>query len=179
MKDKIVIGICGMVRSGSTYQFNTIRKTLELNGYKVTFSMGTDTNEKLKEQTDIHLIKIHHYDYKIKNSCDFIFTTERDFEQARKSLELLHNKKYNNLNEDRLHLLMWKKFTNLHQYYNDFRTNKFNVVKEIVLKLEELLQLKNKVSIEEIIKEVDAIKPTEKQFDEETYLHNNHIKNKF
>lgn len=178
-KQPIIIGICGMVRSGSTYQFNVVRKTLELNGYKVTFSKDDDADEKLKLPTDIHLIKVHHYNQKIKNTCDFIFTTERDFEQARKSLELLHNKTYDNLDEYRLHLLMWKKFTNLHQYYNDFRTNKFNVVKEIVLKLEELLQLKNKVSIEEIIKEVDAIKPTEKWFDENTYLHNNHIKNKF
>ena len=115
MKDKIVIGICGVVRSGSTYQFNTIRKTLELNGYKVTFSKDDDTDEKLKLPTDIHLIKVHHYNQKIKNSCDFIFTTERDFEQARKSLELLHNNTYDNLDEYRLHLLMWKKFTNLHQ----------------------------------------------------------------
>jgi len=57
MKDKIVIGICGMVRSGSTYQFNVVRKTLELNGYKVTFSKDDDTDEKLKLPTDIHSIK--------------------------------------------------------------------------------------------------------------------------
>lgn len=178
-KQFIIIGICGMVRSGSTYQFNTIRKTLELNGYKVTFSMGTDTNEKLKEQTDIHLNKIHHYDYKIKNICDFIFTTERDFEQAKISLELLHNKHYDNLDKDKLYLKMWKKYSVLHQYYNDFRNDKYNAVKEIVSKLEELLNFVNSVNIEEIIEEVDSIKPTEKQFDEEIYLHNNHIKNKF
>lgn len=174
-----IIGICGMVRSGSTYQFNAIRKVLELNGYKVTISRGIDTEEMLKLPADIHLIKVHHYDYKIKNICDFIFTTERNFEDARKSLELLHNQTYDNLDTDKFHLKMWKKFTNLHQHYGDFRFNKYYAVKEIVNKLEELLKFENKISIEEIIKEVDSIKPTEKQFDEETYLHNNHINERF
>ena len=79
-KDFQIIGICGICRSGTTWQRNAIKTILELNGLRV--AVGNTCNEYQDKITDfigvdcdVLIFKTHKYSGYERNNMDVIFTS--------------------------------------------------------------------------------------------------------
>lgn len=186
MKDKIVIGICGMYRSGSTWQYNCIKTILELNGYSVQKgNSGHLINDKIEDlkdcDKDFLLFKTHPYKEEDKKLMNLIFTSDRNLDEVRKSFEsLMVNEiphSIETIKEFYMDFLKWDKYSNYTMNYESLKNDKRKTVIDIIGTLERgNIRFKNRIDVDIILKELDKIiPPTDKYFDYNTYLFKNHI----
>ena len=84
----LLVVSCGLMRSGSTWQFNALRLLLRHLGIAVQFGAG-NAREKLSKGTNL-LMKIHNYNQWLSDRADYIFTCHRDLRDACASLTRFH-----------------------------------------------------------------------------------------
>jgi hypothetical protein len=181
--------ICaGVRRSGSTWLYNVILSAIENDCKNLKFQF-IKSNDKFQWSNEGHeVIKIHHFDEKICNSADLIFTTKRNWLDIaasavrretlvvdnflRLEFKKNHEKDIKNfiLNEIK-NYKNWKKFSCMEVCYKSIIKNELNTIKDIC----EKLKVKNKSEFE-IKNKLDNIKPPEnKLYDKDTQLWQNHI----
>ena len=81
----MIIGICGIKRSGSTCQFNMVRLILEHAGLRYK-TWGTEFSAGRMKKGN-HIVKIHKPHRWLYDNADHIFTTDRSDEEIWKSLQ--------------------------------------------------------------------------------------------
>ena len=77
----MIVGVCGIKRSGSTAQYNMVRLILE------TIGDINTTGDTFTFVEGINLYKTHVFNKEVYNKSDYIFTTDRDRVEIMQSLE--------------------------------------------------------------------------------------------
>lgn len=88
-KDPTVIAVSGMKRSGTTTQFNIIRCALTVAGYDVwAGGPAPDALGAIDEgDHDVYVVKEHRWRYELAKECHYVFTSDRDREEVKRSME--------------------------------------------------------------------------------------------
>lgn len=88
-KDPTVIAVSGMKRSGTTTQFNIVRCALRVAGYSVwAGGPAPSALEAIDEaEHDVYVVKEHRWFQKLAKECHYVFTSDRDREEVKRSME--------------------------------------------------------------------------------------------
>ena len=174
MKNGIkIIVVGGLYRSGSVWQYNVIRTILELAGHSCGFSGINPDWSKIK--TDYHILKLHKFYPQYYEIADYVFSSIRNIEHARRSRERFSGRK---INRRRLIITVnwcyqWMRRADYIMFFDDI----FNYKPKIVESIKAVLGFPE-VSTHEVIKKVDAIRPPKQGQDPVTMLYANHITSK-
>ena len=174
MKNGIkIIVVGGLYRSGSVWQYNVIRTILELAGYSCGFSGINPDWSKIK--TDYHILKLHKFYPQYYEIADYVFSSIRNIEHARRSRERFSGRK---INRRRLIITVnwcyqWMRRADYIMFFDDIFDNKAKIVNAI----KSILGF-SEVYTAEVIKKVNAIRPPKTGQDPVTMLFANHITSK-
>ena len=157
----MIVGVCGIKRSGSTAQYNMVRLILE------TIGDINTTGDTFTFVEGINLYKTHVFNKTVYNKSDYIFTTDRDRVEIMQSLERFNTGTIKPMAIMVMHLEKWKQ-KSLHQEYNDIKNNPRKCIEEISE------HLGVKVDVDTILEKFVAIKPSN-EYDPKTMLFPNHI----
>ena len=180
-KDFQIIGICGIYRSGTTWQRNAVKTILELNGYKVILAnTGHLYNDKITDfigaKCDALIYKTHSYSNYERANMDIIFTSNRELSEVQNSWQRIADRQ---ITMDEVHkankdYVKWAVHSDMDINFIDIQENK----KGVLLKMIEIIEthgFRNKIDIELILQHIEKIKPPATGFDKETGLFYNHI----
>ncbi len=176
-----IIGICGIYRSGTTWQRNAVKTILELNGYKVILAnTGHIYNDKITDfigaKCDALIFKTHNYSNYERANMDIIFTSNRELSEVQNSWQRIADRQ---ITMDEVHkaykdYVKWAVHSDMDINFIDIQENK----KGILLKMIEIIEthgFTNKIDIELILQHIEKIKPLATGFDKESGLFFNHI----
>ena len=158
----MLIGICGIKRSGSTAQFNMVRLILETIG-----EVEVTGRIKAVNYNKNTIVKLHTYDAELYTKADYIFTTDRDRTEILESLERFNTGEVKPMSRMERDLNKYKE-RSLHQEFTDIVNNPKKCVEEIAN------HLGIDVDVDDIFTKFKAIKP-EKEYNPKTMLFPNHI----
>lgn len=189
MSKVIVIG--GIPRSGSTIMFNMVKEILKQMGQTVYQSQGPTElmyNPKPEEDEAFHIVHCHEFKKEIEMKADIVFTSRRN------PFEILPSWKacFPDDPADTERLIKWQydliKWTTSpkHAYCMDFNHEDhkvglyhYNTLKSIILPLkfayptlEEASKKLNSLNLITALQKI--VPPTDKDYDEETFLFKNH-----
>lgn len=157
----MIVGVCGIKRSGSTAQYNMVRLILE------TLGPINTTGDSFNFVEGINLYKTHVFNKTVYNKSDYIFTTDRDRVEIMQSLERFNTGTIKPMSVMVMHLNKWKQ-KSLHQDYKDIVNNPRKCIEEITE------HLGVQVDIDDIYNKFKSIKP-ESEYNPKTMLFPNHI----
>lgn len=157
----MIVGVCGIKRSGSTAQYNMVRLILETQGEVNT------TGDSFLFVEGVNLYKTHVFNRSVFDKSDYIFTTDRDRVEILKSLERFHTGDIKPMSRMVRDLEQWQR-KSFHQDFEDIVNNPKMCIKEIAN------HLGIKVDVNDIFTKFKAIKP-EKEYNPKTMLFPNHI----
>ena len=180
-KDFQIIGICGIYRSGTTWQINAIKTILELNGLRVAVgNTGNEYQDKITDfigvDCDVLIYKTHKYSGYERNNMDVIFTSNRDLNEVQKSWQRIADRKItmSEVTKANKDYVKWAVHSDMDINFIDIQENK----KGILLKMIEIIEthgFTNKIDIELILQHIEKIKPPATGFGKESGLFYNHI----
>ena len=174
-----IIGICGIYRSGSTWQFNVVKRILHVMGYTTSQCNNPWLENAYESDKDYHIIKTHHHFPELEEKAWKIFTSNRKQDEIIKSWERI--KELNptfiqelNIDECQAELAKWDLVSNHKTWFGALATEggKITEIRNIAHALDIILELGD---AKEIYTFVEGIKTPESGFDEETLLFYNHI----
>lgn len=118
----LVIGICGMYRSGSTYQYNAVRLLLERAGHMVNGG-GVEVFNSANRY-DVLIVKEHKFRQIVHDRAHIIFTSDRKKEDVIASMERFRGyditeEKYADWS---VHLDLYKAHSSYHMEYDEILT---------------------------------------------------------
>jgi hypothetical protein len=157
----MIIGVCGIKRSGSTAQYNMVRLILETQGEVNT----TDDTFNFKE--GVNLYKTHVFNRAIFTRSNYIFTTSRPEKDIEASLKRFNVGEVKTMSRMKRDLNQWRR-KSLHQEFTDIVNNPKMCIKQIAN------HLRIDVDVEDIFSKFKAIKP-EEEYNPKTMLFPNHI----
>lgn len=172
----------GMYRSGTTYQFNVVRVIMELSyGKENVYSCWCDDYKKSGKQ--IEIVKAHKARRDVLRDADVIVSTNRSEEGIKASMkrraEFLKDNpdprfsaeaNLSKFKEFMEHGKWWMERANFIQDFDRIKNDTRNLIADYLV----LFNVSN-VTVDEVIKELEAIKPPEKDYDPVTLLHVGHI----
>ena len=180
-KDFQIIGICGIYRSGTTWQINAIKTILELNGLRVAVgNTGNEYQDKITDfigvDCDVLIYKTHKYSGYERNNMDVIFTSNRDLNEVQKSWQRIADRKItmSEVTKANKDYVKWAVHSDMDINFIDIQENK----KGILLKMIEIIEthgFTNKIDIELILQHIEKIKPPATGFGKESGLFLSHI----
>lgn len=170
-----------MYRSASTWQYNLVRIALK----KAFNDVGNYFIDEYKGQKhEAIVIKAHKYNANLAKKADYIVTAIRPTEEIRESMERVKAIKQANPSSvfsraaqplKIMRFLKWYYAWNVNavytQQYADVLNDPLSVVEETLLNIG-LLHL---VKPEEVLEELNKLKPPKEGVDKETFLIANHI----
>jgi hypothetical protein len=159
----MLIGICGIKRSGSTAQFNMFRLILETKYNDINL---TGDVRQIDYKTN-NIVKLHVYSAELYSKSDFLFTTDRDRVEIMESLERFNTGEIKPMSRMVRDLELYKR-KSLHQEFTDIVNNPKMCIKQIAN------HLGIDVDVEDIFSKFKAIKP-EEEYNPKTMLFPNHI----
>ncbi|MDD8059335.1 sulfotransferase domain-containing protein [Shewanella metallivivens] len=175
-KDKRLILIATMPRSGSTWLFNCVReihKSKKLDFYSCWIDDYSPSNP-----SKIHIVKVHSPEHRLSSQADVIISTRRDIRNVLVSLMRMgwiENEETTVLKEaarlvDSVHPF-WKNKSNFEIEYTRILNEPNNLVDEVcsVLEIES-----DKATVDDVLHFLAETKAPTK-YDKETQLHPNHI----
>ena len=173
-KDFQIIGICGIYRSGTTWQINAIKTILELNGLRVAVgNTGNEYQDKITDfigvDCDVLIYKTHKYSGYERNNMDVIFTSNRDLNEVQKSWQRIADREItmSEVTKANKDYVKWAVHSDMDINFIDIQENK----KGILLKMIEIIEthgFTNKIDIELILQHIEKIKPPATGFDKES-----------
>ena len=180
-KDFQIIGICGIYRSGTTWQINAIKTILELNGLRVAVgNTGNEYQDKITDfigvDCDVLIFKTHKYSGYERNNMDVIFTSNRDLNEVQKSWQRIADREItmSEVTKANKDYVKWAVHSDMDINFIDIQENK----KGILLKMIEIIEthgFTNKIDIELILQHIEKIKPPATGFGKESGLFFSHI----
>ncbi len=84
-----IIAISGIMRSGSTWEFNIIKGLLKSKGYTVSQASNPLIEDIFKSDSDFHIIKLADWNEELAKSAWKIFTSIRDINDVKSSYSRL------------------------------------------------------------------------------------------
>lgn len=178
-----IIGVCGIYRSGSTFQRNLIKTILKLNDLKVLvgdngFLQRQKIDDFNNKDIDVLIYKTHEYNKSDREKMNIIFTSYRNLDEIQPSWQRISNREITNNEVQHAYknYLNWEQVSDYDMSFYDIKENKEKIVSDVIKTLEnKLSNFKNKIPIEIIIAEMELIKPPKSGFDYNTGLFHNHI----
>ena len=180
-KDFQIIGICGIYRSGTTWQINAIKTILELNGLRVAVgNTGNEYQDKITDfigvDCDVLIFKTHKYSGYERNNMDIIFTSNRELSEVQKSWQRIADREItmSEVTKANKDYVKWAVHSDMDINFIDIQENK----KGILLKMIEIIEthgFTNKIDIELILQHIEKIKPPATGFGKESGLFFSHI----
>ena len=157
--------IVGMKRSGSCVLFNITRLICEKLG---TVTVSGRHNYKPND-SDFEILKFHEYDLDWHMKSDLILTSHRDHEDVYNSL-LRTGQDPDHITWVIEHFLKWNMYSDYCASYMEITKRSMKVIKRVA----KLLNYDG--NLNEILTELQAIKPPERGQDKLTMLYSNHRK---
>ena len=182
-KDFQIIGICGICRSGTTWQRNAIKTILELNGLRVAVgNTGNEYQDKITDfigvDCDVLIFKTHKYSGYERNNMDVIFTSNRDLNEVQKSWQRIADREItmSEVTKANKDYIKWSINSDIDLSFNEIQENKINALEKIINVLNlKLKNFENIIDIDVLIDKIEAIKPPATGFGKESGLFFNHI----
>ena len=135
----------------------------------------SDRYSKRKINRDYLVIKRHPFDKWHAHLANYVFTSSRDVEEIRASLERLTGKKVrdNEMSMMQRSLSNWLQYTDFHMPYEMLLSDKAHVIERIA----DVFGFEwNDEDISQVLRKVNSIMPpTDKRFDPVTMYFDNHI----
>ena len=160
-KDFQIIGICGIYRSGTTWQRNAVKTILELNGYKVILAnTGHPYNDKITDfigaKCDALIFKTHNYSNYERANMDIIFTSNRELSEVQKSWQRIADREItmSEVTKANKDYIKWAVHSDMDINFIDIQENK----KGVLLKMIEIIETHgfiNKIDIELILQHIE------------------------
>ncbi|GMQ47891.1 sulfotransferase domain-containing protein [Vibrio sp. 10N] len=178
LKDKKIVLIATMPRSGSTWLFNCVReiyKNQEVDLYSEWIEDYVPSNNSF-----LHIIKVHDPEYRLSSQADVIISTRRDIRNALVSLirmGWIANEEKQIMSEARRLINcvhpFWKERSKFEIEYSRILAEPGILIRQVC----ELLQVsaKNEM-VEEVVSALSRLR-SPKEYDKKTQLHPNHISN--
>lgn len=165
-----IIIIAGLYRSGSTWMFNAVKELLCLNDKSIKICNDPNNIPNCLD-TDYLIIKTHEYDQLLKDKSHYIFTSYRKLSEYKESLSRFMGEEIydDRVTQDYQSFMKWDVYSNYCMKYNDLITNKKKVCNDLA-KVLELPSVSKK-----FITHLEKIKPSDKNFDEDTLYYKSHI----
>ncbi len=165
MESKKTILIVGMKRSGSCVLFNIVRLICgKLGTVTVSGRHNYEPND-----SDYEILKFHEYDLDWHMKSKLILTSERNHEDVYNSL-IRTGQDSDHITYVITHFLKWNMYADYCMGYQEMTRRPMKVIKRVA----ELLRYEG--NLDEILTELQAIKPPKKGQDKLTMLYSNHRK---
>lgn len=172
----------GMYRSGTTYQFNVVRVIMELSyGKDNVYSCWCD--DYVKSDKQIEIVKVHKARKDVYRGADIIVSTKRNPEDIKGSMrrraDFLKDNPDPRFSGESLvykfddymwHSRWWGAKASFIQDFERIKNDTRNLIKDYL----NLFKVTN-VTPEQVIEELDRIKPPKEGYDPVTLLHVGHI----
>lgn len=178
----VVIVAAGAYRSASTWQYNAIRLILEHAGQTVEYGGWRGEYQEWEElpSCDVLLVKEHKYYNDLGERANMIFTTERNWFEARKSWYRFEGKRLTQEEQNvrKIWLNCWMAHPNhvCHIVYEEFLQAPRACFDLIATALEDVVNPNVLYyGTEEAYKALCAIEPPKRGQDEKTLMFHNHI----
>lgn len=146
----------GMMRSGSTWQFNVLRILVQMKTQAGCESRMFTPNMRLSESPCV--VKIHPYQDWIVERADFIFTCHRDIRDACASLQRFHPARqppaHQKIEEEFTNYQRWAQVADFDMRYESMISDPHGQIE----KMSNILGLRG-VNVDTIYEKVHAIKP--------------------
>lgn len=172
--------VAGIYRSGSTWLFNAVRLLMLSEGHTVNSKFFAYPLEDNFDK-DCNIIKVHYYYPELFQKADIVITSYRNYKDIIKSMKAQNEKgldpqfanagNWQDLDEFIGWLLRWNMKSRYMMEFDDLINNKRKVVEDlhIALKL-------TKASVEDVLEQLQNMKPPKVGLDKETLLTSTHYK---
>ncbi len=176
LKEKKLILVASMPRSGSTWLFNCIREIYKIE--EVDFYSCWVEDYEPDNPSLIHIVKVHNPEHRLSSQADIIISTRRDIRDVSCSLirmGWLTDTEESILKQcsfivDSLHPF-WNKKAKLEIEYEDLLNNSEEVIKDVC----NIIGVRPKIKdIEEISRYLKKLPSATQEFNKETQLHPQH-----